>query len=36
MADVNDGLRLGPGERGVGGSREGHGAVSADGRPGAA
>jgi putative multiple sugar transport system permease protein len=36
MADVNDGMRLGPGERGVGGTREGEGALSANGRPGAA
>jgi putative multiple sugar transport system permease protein len=36
MADVNDGLRLGPGERGVGGTQEGDAFVSANGRPGMA
>ena len=36
MADVNDGARLGPGERGVGGTREGDAFVSANGRPGMA
>jgi putative multiple sugar transport system permease protein len=35
MADVNDGVRLGPGERGVGGTREGDG-LTANGRSGAA
>ena len=37
MADVNDaGRHLGPGERGVGGTREGDAFVSANGRPGMA
>jgi putative multiple sugar transport system permease protein len=37
MADVNESARLGPGERGVGGTREGQGlGLSANGRSGAA